>query len=191
MDHGEDSALWKTMVKYGVDIYFAGEVHANTVTQDPGSNLLQIVTRGNSFNNFLKVEVTNTTLNITSYNEIGPKPKNNYNYEAYGSLLLNKRVRCGILGGGSLTNSKANQDKESRNGGQKVRRLDDVLMASSKGKEALVACGSGSSAVCGKRRAKLVSKKDKYPVRCCSRSRIFSPSTRKKKNCPYAATCLK
>ena len=41
MDYGEKSAFWKIMVKYNVDIYLAGDVHANTVTKDPDSNLLQ------------------------------------------------------------------------------------------------------------------------------------------------------
>jgi len=90
MDYGEESAFWKAMVKYDVDMYLAGEVHTNTATKDPDSNLLQIVTRGNSVNNFLKIDVTDYTLNLTSYNEIGPKRKYNNNYVAYGNLMLNK-----------------------------------------------------------------------------------------------------
>jgi len=39
MDNGEESMFWKIMVKYNVDIYFAGEVHTNTVTKDTSSNL--------------------------------------------------------------------------------------------------------------------------------------------------------
>ena len=41
MDRGEDSELWKLMSKYGVDVYFAGEVHSNTASQS--SNVVQIV----------------------------------------------------------------------------------------------------------------------------------------------------
>jgi len=90
MDYGEESEFWKTMVKYDVDIYLAGEVHTNTVTRDPESDLLQIVSRGNSINNFLKVEVTDYSLNVTAYNEIGVKARENNNYVAYGNLMLNK-----------------------------------------------------------------------------------------------------
>ena len=90
MDYGEKSAFWKTMVKYDVDIYLAGEVHTNTVTKDPGSNLLQIVSRGNQFSNFLKVEATNSTLKVIAYNEIGVKRMNNKNYEVHGSLTVDK-----------------------------------------------------------------------------------------------------
>jgi hypothetical protein len=73
-------------------LYFVGEVHANTVRldDDPNSNLLQVVARGNSFNNFLKVVVTDHTIQITAYNEIGEKPRFNNNYEAYGLLTLYK-----------------------------------------------------------------------------------------------------
>jgi len=90
MDYGEKSAFWKIMVKYNVDIYLAGEVHANTVTKDPDSNLLQIVSRGNQFNNFLKIEVTNHTLHVTSYNEVGTKRMNNMNYTVHGRLMVDK-----------------------------------------------------------------------------------------------------
>jgi len=94
MDEGEDSEFWKLMVKYDVDIYFAGEVHTNTVTKDPSpsSSLLQIVSRGNIMNNFLKVDVTDSTLNITAYNEIGDSKTHNMEYEVHGSLLLVKTM---------------------------------------------------------------------------------------------------
>jgi len=91
MDYGEKSAFWKIMVKYNVDIYLAGEVHANTVTKDPDSNLLQIVSRGNQFSNFLKIEVTDHTLNVTSYNEVGTKRFNNMNYTVHGRMMIDKK----------------------------------------------------------------------------------------------------
>ena len=78
------------MAKYGVDIYLGGEVHANTATKDPKSNLIQIISRGNQFSNFLKVDVTDHYLNITSYNEVGTKRMNNMNYVAHGRLMLEK-----------------------------------------------------------------------------------------------------
>jgi len=90
LDGGEKSALWKLMVKYGVDIYFAGEVHANTATQDPKSKLIQIVSRGNQFNNFLKIDVTHHALNVIAYNELGTKRMNNHNHTVHGSLLIDK-----------------------------------------------------------------------------------------------------
>ena len=45
MDDEMESDFWKTMRKHEVDIYFAGEVHSNTVTKDPKSDLVQVVTR--------------------------------------------------------------------------------------------------------------------------------------------------
>jgi len=88
MDRGEGNAFWKTMVKYGVDIYLAGEVYTNIVTKNPESNLLWVVSRGNSFNISLQIKVTNDILSILFYNEIGQKPKNNHNYEVYGDLFI-------------------------------------------------------------------------------------------------------
>jgi len=90
MDNGEESAFWKQMVKYNVDIYLAGEVHANTVTKDPDSNLIQIVSRGNQFSNFLRINVTDYTLNVTSYNEVGKERFNNMNYTVHGRLTVDK-----------------------------------------------------------------------------------------------------
>jgi len=99
MDEGEDSQFWKLMVKYDVDIYFAGEVHTNTVTKDPSpsSSLLQIVSRGNIMNNFLKVDVTDSTLNITAYNEVGDSKTHNMEYEVNGSLMLVKTVEASTV----------------------------------------------------------------------------------------------
>mmetsp|Transcript_6269 Transcript_6269/g.7943 ORF Transcript_6269/g.7943 Transcript_6269/m.7943 type:complete len:512 (+) Transcript_6269:47-1582(+) len=89
-DDAENSAFWITMRKYNVDIYFAGEVHAVTVRKDNESNLHQIVSRGNTFSNFLKVYVTDNSIQITAYNEIGQKPRYNNNYESNGELTLFK-----------------------------------------------------------------------------------------------------
>jgi hypothetical protein len=91
-DLAEESQFWKTMKKYGVDFYFAGEVHANTAQKDidANSNLMQIIARGNGFNNFLKVVVTDHTIHITAHNEIGDMPRYNNNYEEHGSLTMYK-----------------------------------------------------------------------------------------------------
>jgi len=90
VDYAENSLFWKMMRRYGVDIYFSGEVHANTVTKDTESNLLQIVTRGNSFQNFLNVQVMDNSLHITSFNEDGDKYRYNKNYTAHGKITLSK-----------------------------------------------------------------------------------------------------
>ena len=90
LDHAEGSEFWKMMQKYSVDIYFAGEVHINTASLDRDSNLVQVVSRGNKLSNFLKVCVTDDAIDITSYNEVGVKPKNNRNYEFNGHLNVDK-----------------------------------------------------------------------------------------------------
>jgi len=88
MDGGTNSGFWNMMQKYKVDVYFAGDAHANTVTKDDTSNLLQIVSRGNMYNNLLKVEVSDNGFNITSYNENGELKSFNQNYTAHGHLTM-------------------------------------------------------------------------------------------------------
>ena len=70
--------------------YFAGEVHATTVIKDDESNLIQIVSRGNMFNNFLKVIVEDSRVQIESYNEIGSESRWNNNHELNGHLMVDK-----------------------------------------------------------------------------------------------------
>ncbi len=65
IDDGEDNDFWKLLRKYKVDIYFAGEVHANTVTKDPKYDLLQVVTRGNFFTNFQTVDISDDKIEMT------------------------------------------------------------------------------------------------------------------------------
>lgn len=103
MDYAENALFWKIMRRYGVDIYFSGEVHANTVTKDTESSLLQIVTRGNSFQNFLNVQVTDNSILITSFNEGGNKYRYNKNYTAHGEITLDKsNNRTKIKSNGAL-----------------------------------------------------------------------------------------
>jgi Predicted phosphohydrolases len=92
MDYAEKSNFWKIMNQYGVDIYFAGDVHSNTasVATDPNSKVVQIVSRGNSFNNFLHVHANDTVIDVTLLNEVGPKGKFNTNYTEYGRLIIDK-----------------------------------------------------------------------------------------------------
>lgn len=89
MDDEMDSEFWKTMRKHEVDIYFAGEVHSNTVTKDPMSDLVQVVTRGRFLANFATVDVTNEKIDLTLYNQIGPLPSDG-KFEEYGRLVIDK-----------------------------------------------------------------------------------------------------
>jgi hypothetical protein len=67
-------------------------VHANTVTKSryEGSNLVQIVSRGNSYNNFLTVDVSEDVLDIKIYNEFGDQRKFNAQYAESGHLTIDK-----------------------------------------------------------------------------------------------------
>ncbi len=90
MDQGTESAFWKLMVKHNVDVYFAGEVHATTASKDPDSNLIQVVSRANRFNNFLNVNVEDNGFSIKAYNEVGTEWRWNANYTQYGLLTVDK-----------------------------------------------------------------------------------------------------
>ena len=79
MDDEMESDFWKTLRKHKVDIYFAGEVHPNTVTKDPKSDLVQVVTRAQWLNNFVTVDVTDERIDITLYNQAAPKPSDSRN----------------------------------------------------------------------------------------------------------------
>jgi len=90
-DYAERSAFWKAMVDYGVDVYFAGDVHANTASIDPNSDLVQVVSRGNGATNFLKVEVKRNHVDITAYNQVGILPRGeNMNHTEFGHLTIRK-----------------------------------------------------------------------------------------------------
>jgi len=89
MDGEMESDFWKTMRKHEVDIYFAGEVHSNTVTKDPKSDLVQVVTRGRWVNNFATVDVTDDEIDITLYNQISPKASDG-KFEVYGKFAIDK-----------------------------------------------------------------------------------------------------
>ena len=90
-DRGAKSDFWKLMRKYGVDVYFGGEVHALTAIKDPVSNLIQITSRGNRMNNFIRVgSITENSFNIEVFNEVGEKWRWNANYTKYGELNVQK-----------------------------------------------------------------------------------------------------
>jgi len=89
MNDEMESDFWKTMRKHEVDIYFAGEVHSNTVTKDPKSDLIQVVTRGRWLNNFATVDVRDDEIDITLYNQISLKASDG-KFEEYGKLVIDK-----------------------------------------------------------------------------------------------------
>ncbi len=89
MDGDTSCEFWQTLRKHRVDIYFAGEVHANTVTKDPESDLIQLVSRGNVFNNFLTVDVADDRIDIVCHNQTGSKPSDG-EYKRIGQLTIDK-----------------------------------------------------------------------------------------------------
>ena len=71
MEHTDECSLLKVMRQYKVDLYLAGEVHHNTVTTDPQSNLVQFVGRGNGASNFGVVDVEENRLTVRNYHSDG------------------------------------------------------------------------------------------------------------------------
>ena len=89
MDGEMESDFWKTLRRHKVDIYFAGEVHSNTVTKDPLSDVVQVVTRAKWLNNFATVDVADDLIDITLYNQAAPKPSDG-KYDVYGKFVIDK-----------------------------------------------------------------------------------------------------
>ncbi|TWT84057.1 Laminin G domain protein [Planctomycetes bacterium CA13] len=88
-DDDAECDFWKVLRKHDVDMYLAGEVHANTVTKDPESSLLQVVTRGNSFSNFQTVDISDDKIEMTLYAHSGESlPKGSY--RETGKLIIDK-----------------------------------------------------------------------------------------------------
>ncbi len=99
MDNGTESPFWQTLRKHKVDIYFAGEVHANTTTRDPGSDLVQLVTRGNFFNNFQTVDISADRIEVVCYNQkIGTVPSDG-DYAVSGRLVIDKSGTKTVISG--------------------------------------------------------------------------------------------
>jgi len=92
LDGADRSEFWMLMNEYQVDIYFAGEVHSNTAskTKSPNSNLIQLVSRSNTYNGFMTVHITEEQIQVKHYNEIGEKRKFNNQYEEDGRLTIVK-----------------------------------------------------------------------------------------------------
>lgn len=93
--HGDtNNPLWQVMRKYKVDLYFAGEVHANTITKDPESDLIQVVTRGNFFDNFVTVDISDKRIELTLHDQVD---KYQGDYKVAGRLMIDKsRVKTVI-----------------------------------------------------------------------------------------------
>ncbi|MDF7823909.1 LamG domain-containing protein [Pontiellaceae bacterium B12227] len=99
MDDGVDNPFWKLLRKYKVDIYFAGEVHANTVTKDPKSDLVQLVTRGNFFNNFQTLDIKDDRIDVVCYEQkVGTKSSEG-DYAVSGKLIIDKSGRSTTIDG--------------------------------------------------------------------------------------------
>lgn len=91
-DRGTNSEFWQLMQKYRVNVFLAGEVHTVTASQDSSTNLVQIISRANFNNGFLKFIVNPEELNIISYNEFGEKGRDNRQYEENGSMIIKRNV---------------------------------------------------------------------------------------------------
>ncbi|QHI70954.1 hypothetical protein GT409_13120 [Tichowtungia aerotolerans] len=90
MDDGSESSFWQALRKYDVDIYFAGEVHANTVTKDSESDLIQLVSRGNFFNNFQTLDISDDRIEVVCYEQqVGTLPQDG-KYSVSGKLVIDK-----------------------------------------------------------------------------------------------------
>lgn len=93
-DKNESEKILGILRKYKVDLYLAGEVHMNTVTKDPKSDLIQLVARGNNLSNMTLVDVENDKLLITAFHQNG---------DQLGSLSIDKSSsETTIEGSGSL-----------------------------------------------------------------------------------------
>mmetsp|Transcript_9756 Transcript_9756/g.18332 ORF Transcript_9756/g.18332 Transcript_9756/m.18332 type:complete len:962 (-) Transcript_9756:1208-4093(-) len=104
LDQEERSDFWNILRKHSVDVYFSGEVHLNTVTKDTESNVVQVVSRGNYFNNFLTVDMSDDVIDIRCFDEVGTERiKYNMNYSESGRLVIVKNGNTTtITGNGQL-----------------------------------------------------------------------------------------
>ena len=98
-DLGVESPFWKAMEKYGVDVYFAGEVHSNTATKAAASGLVQLVTRSNGLYGFLTLELSEDIIEIMYMREVGNLPKFNNVYAEGGRLTIDKTGTSPIISG--------------------------------------------------------------------------------------------
>ena len=79
--NNENSGFFQAMRQYGVDVYFCGEVHANTVTIDKESDLVQVAIRGNNGGNINVVDVEDDRISMNLFKD---------NTIPLGSLVIDK-----------------------------------------------------------------------------------------------------
>lgn len=87
----ELSPFWKTLRKYKVDAYLAGEVHQTTVIKDPGSNIFQIIHGGgcNIEKNFLIVHAYSDHIEFVNQKDVvGLNGKRTF--KANSTLVIDK-----------------------------------------------------------------------------------------------------
>lgn len=84
-----------------------------TKTRHEGSNLIQIVSRGNFYNNFLTIDVSDNKLDVKIYDEIGDQRQFNAKYEESGHLSVDKTTSVTEL---------------SSSGMLKLLDLDDIIL---------------------------------------------------------------
>lgn len=88
LDNNENSAFWKAMEQYKVDIYFSGEVHSFTTDKKLDSDLIQISSSANKFDAFLDVEVSDYGLRVKAYVQ---EASSVLRYSEQGSVTIDKR----------------------------------------------------------------------------------------------------
>ena len=118
LEKGHESELWKTMAKYKVDLYIAGEVHAVTCTQKDGiqqvvhGGLIGRTTKPNYmvvtvFKDKLKLEIKEIDL-VNGKGMLWQQDKNNGPFDTI--MITNARKEKGFTSIGSVTIVK-NDDK--------------------------------------------------------------------------------
>ncbi|MBR8536160.1 hypothetical protein KDU71_11375 [Carboxylicivirga sediminis] len=93
VDKKESEKILNVLRKYKVDLYLAGEVHMNTVTKDPESDLIQLVARGNNLSNMTLVDVDPDKLSINTFH---------WNGDHLGCLTIDKSGRGSKIEGDRL-----------------------------------------------------------------------------------------
>jgi len=104
-DGAEDSGLWKAMEEGGVDVYFAGDVHRNTATKSENCNLIQVVSKSNGLQDFLRVNVTESTVELLTFGtNIVHDEYDAGSFHQTGRLVVNKEGEStSIESSGELT----------------------------------------------------------------------------------------
>jgi len=95
LTNNENSDFFAAMRQYGVDIYMGGEVHGNTVTLDPTSDLVQLVTRGNGASNPTVFDVYDDRMYIETY-------KGQTNTTRLGTLEIDKSGGGAVVTGAGV-----------------------------------------------------------------------------------------